>query len=118
MSEYKEGSGVLCGADYGLFWKIGGRALERLVIIIEDAMCRAVQVFVLVRIDRPQEAHKSKQSEPECNGNEVDDDVHASALLFMRKAFNVTISDEADIAIAAIKGVTFPVTAIGTAIIL
>jgi len=102
-------------AKSGLFWKIATPRLERAIIIVQDPVGSAVQIVILIRVYRPQKRPEAEQAKPQGNRDQINNNVH-SAPPFKRSAFNVTTSDEADMAMAAISGVTLPVTAIGTAI--
>ena len=114
--------------------RAGYSALD--VVVAKDAQRRTVEVVVLAAAERPQEGCEAQQAEPKRCRHQIDEDAHgvlhrawmnlgvaedisASALTCRRSrpriAFAVTISDEPDIASAAISGVTRPSTAIGTA---
>lgn len=109
----------------------------RLVIPVDkDALGGSLEILVLTAPQGPQEAPKSKRSEEEGHGDEVGKGRHDvcanwpaperlsglaacaggfAAKLCRRSAFPMTSSEEADMAIAAISGVTCPSMAIGTA---
>src|SRR5689334_18774046 len=105
------------------------------IVVRQHAQGRPFQVIVLPAPQRPQEGSEAEQTEAERGGHKVDEHVHAglrpacsagvagcgTASLRRRAARNalsVTISDEPDMAMAAISGVASPAMATGTAIAL
>lgn len=66
----------------------------------------AIEIVILVRIHRPQKRPKPQQAKAQGNGNEINDDFQWDYSQLRRRAFKVTMSEDADIAIAAISGVT------------
>lgn len=85
------------------------------LIINQDAQCRAIGVVELPAPERPEKCRKAEQAEAERNGDEEEQPSQRAAR-FSRNALATTINDEPDIAAAAISGVTWPVIASGTAI--
>lgn len=120
--------------------QFGFQSVVQLVFPIgKDPLGGAVEVFVLATLQSPQEAPQAKRSKEEGHRYEVGKGRHEDwANLVMserlsrrtffagelgmelcrRSAFPITSSEEADIAIAAIRGVTWPRMAIGTAMAL
>lgn len=105
----------------------------RNVAIVKYAKGGAIDVVILTAAQRPQKAGQRRKAEEQCQGNKKDQDIHLatagfSATRFVscfrrvagltRKALSVTTSEEPDIARAAIRGVTIPNIASGTAEIL
>lgn len=111
-------------------------ALRAVFPIDEDPLGGSVKIFVLATPQRPQEAAQAKRAKEEGDRDEVGKGRHedwANSLMSdrlagrtsfaselgtepcKRSALPMTSSDEADMAIAAIKGVTCPRIAIGTA---
>src|SRR5512140_3590542 len=87
------------------------------VIIRQHTQGSAVDIIVLAALERPQEGKEAGEAQPQRHRHQIDQDVH-DRLPRARSAFSVTSSDDPDIANAAIKGVTAPEIAIGTAIAL
>jgi len=101
------------------------------VVVVEDSQGRAVEVVVLVIAQGPEEAEQPDQAEKQSQRNEIDQHRHAAtsagdgvgravdgvrnARGRARTALTVTVTDETDMATAAISGVTTPNTASGTA---
>src|SRR5262245_53070806 len=102
------------------------------VVVREHAQGRPFHVVVLAALERPQEGGEAEQTEAQRGGDEVDEHVHAGLGLgwsagatacgagsarrrAARSALSVTISEEPDMATAAISGVARPAMAIGTA---
>lgn len=79
---------------------------------MKNSLGSAIQVFVLARLDGPQECDQSEQAERDGRRNKVHEHVHR-ALLRVR-AFKVTRMDDDDMANAAMSGVTKPAIAKGT----
>jgi len=73
----------------------------------------ALGVVILARPDCPDESRQSGQAHDDGDRDKNHKDIHGR-----RTAFKVTIRDDPDIASAAINGVAWPRTAIGTAITL
>ena len=95
------------------------------VTILYGAPACALQILKLPGIERPQEGCKPEQAEHQGCGDEPSERCHAwfsfipmgwSASRFVRRrsAFPVTAIDEADMASAAMSGVTNPAIASGT----
>ena len=74
----------------------------------------AVGVVILPMPQRPEKGHKPKPAEKQRHGDQVDKDFHAGAYLSL-SAFSETVTDDSDIAKAAMSGVARPKKAIGTA---
>ena len=92
-----------------------GRAVIMPIFLVldEDAQRSAVEIVELTMAKRPEESGEAQKAKPEGDWYQDEDPVHRSALLTARIA--TTISDEPDIAMAAISGVTSPRKASGTA---
>lgn len=71
-------------------------------------MRRTVQIIILSRAQRPHEAAKRNQSKRQGRRDKIEKNGHeiTSFARLARSAFTVTMTDEPDIAAAAIKGVT------------
>lgn len=114
-------------------------AFRPLVPVNEDTLGGSVEILVLTTPQGPQEARQSKPAQQQSHRYEIDQDCHegcvnvpvwerlsGGAVLLGTSgtkpcsldALPMTSSDEADIAIAAINGVTCPKMAIGTAMAL
>ena len=97
----------LAGAG-GLILFIG----KRFVVIHQDAVRRPVEIFVLARFHGPQEGDEPQKAHRQRDRYQPEKRRHLRASL---KALSVTMIEDADMAIAAIRGVTNPNTASGTA---
>ena len=78
----------------------------------------AVEVFELTRFHGPQEGAETERAKEQRRRDQVDQYAHVQPSIrasLRRNAFAVTISDDDDIAIAAIKGVANPNIAKGIA---
>lgn len=115
-----------------------GSAFRLVVPIDEDALSGPVKILILTTPQGPQKAGQPQRAKEQSCWYEVDERRHdgctdarmpervaegapvtsASTKPCRRNAFPMTSSDEADIAIAAINGVTCPRIAIGTAMVL
>jgi len=107
------------------------RRRRYLVLAMRLPTSRAVEVVVLVIAQGPEEAEEPDQAEKQSQRNEIDQHRHAAtsagdgvgravdgvrnARGRARTALTVTVTDETDMATAAISGVTTPNTASGTA---
>ena len=93
---------------------------RRALIIDQDAISSAFRIIELAAPDRPDEGRQSDKAKPDGNRNKIDEAGHQHPPFWRagRMALSVTISDEADMAIAATSGVANPATATGTAIML
>lgn len=89
----------------------------RPLIVNQDAQRGAIQIVELAAAQRPEKGTKPQKTKPKRNGDEKGNSGHFAAA-FSRKALATTITEEPDMASAAIKGVTSPMIAIGTAMIL
>src|SRR3990172_4446099 len=77
----------------------------------------AVEILVLTALERPKKCCKAKSSEQQRNWNEPGQRRHVASskvLLLSRTALAVTVTEDADIATAATRGVTSPAIASGT----
>ena len=74
----------------------------------------AVRVFELAPLEHPEERRKSNTTQEERNGDKDAKNVHRAAY-FKRNALSDTVSDDEDMARAAISGVASPAMAKGTA---
>ena len=96
------------------------RSLGPEVVVRQDANGGPLEIVILTAAHRPEKRAEPEAAEPEREGNENDENGHAtgSADVFAaraRNAFTVTSSEEPDIESAAISGVTWPRIASGTA---
>lgn len=86
------------------------------IVVRENAQRGAADIVILPAAHRPEKREEAGKSETERHRHKINQHVHRRAPpLPARKAFSVTSMDEPDIASAAIKGVTIPAMAIGTA---
>lgn len=92
-------------------------SIDRLILINQDTQGCAIQIFELSAAQRPEKGAEAKKAKSECDRDEEGDARHFAAP-FSRSALATTITDEPDIASAAISGVTMPIIAKGTAITL
>jgi len=76
---------------------------------------RAVEIVVLTGLQRPKEQQHAKRAQRDRGNGEHHERVHRYTLRVKRSAFSMTMSDDPDIATAAISGVTNPNAARGTA---
>ena len=85
-----------------------GATVRRLLVILQDAPRRPFQILVLPRVERPKEGGEACQSEQERARDKPSECSHLKATLLVRNlnAFAVTAKDDADMAIAARRGVT------------
>lgn len=91
---------------------MSGRGI--IVPVDEDAQGRALEIIELAGAKRPEEAAQAAKPQQQRHRDQEGQPVHRAAPR-SRSALPTTISDEADIASAAIKGVTTPAIASGTA---
>ena len=88
-----------------------------MVAFIQNTDGRALRVLELPGFQRPAEGRKPRKGQPGNAEKHENEDVHHTPPLLsgpaIRRAFSVTTADEADMAIAAISGVTHPASAIG-----
>src|SRR5690606_15051238 len=127
-----EGSGL-----FGLRAAVAGTTRSRravLSVIQQDALGRAVQIFVLPVAQRPEEGKKRSSAHQKGDGNEPREITHeaASASFPARRlaatgfgvsprslrALATTRMEESDMAMAAISGVTWPARASGRTVTL
>ena len=97
--------------------KIGLRLLWRLVVG-DCAPRRTVEIVILAAPERPEEGDEPSKTEGQRQGNQDDQDFHdviPRKVLRARSEFSMTRIDDPLIAAAAIRGVTTPLIAIGTA---
>jgi hypothetical protein len=104
----------------------------RRLLVEQDALGSAVQVVVLAALQRPEEGGKADGAEQQRDRDEIDENIHAGALLSgpvrgngkarpgrtataSRNELAVTRMEDDDIATAAMSGVTIPAMASGTA---
>ena len=95
-------------------------ALERVVLIDQDALAGTFRIVELARVDSPEKGPEAGRAEQKGKRDEIDEPGQeiGSFDLVGRIAFSVTITDEADMAMAATSGVANPATAMGTATML
>jgi haloacetate dehalogenase len=90
-------------------------------VVEQDAVCGAIEVLELAILERPQERAQPEQTQKQRGRYQIEETGHGARLRWCkasRMAFSVTTSEDADIAAAAINGVTRPATASGSAIML
>ena len=85
------------------------------VILAQDAVAVAFRIVELPVPQRPEERCKTKAAQEQRYRDEVDKHLHRRSPYFSRSAFSVTVSDDVDIASAAMSGVASPTSATGTA---
>ena len=92
----------------------------RRVVIGNRAPGGAVEVVILIGLERPHEAREAEQAKEQGERHKIDQHFHqgVSRTVCARNALAITRMDEPDIASAAISGVTYPMIASGTAIAL
>ena len=109
---------------------------SRTIVVVVDGPPRCtVQIVILAAFQGPEEGEESQSTKAKRNGNEVDENVHASftpcgigagpagmtnglsapARRLSLSALATTMIDDVDMATAAIRGVAYPASAIGTA---
>lgn len=91
-----------------------GEVTSVVLVVEEDAVGRAFRVVELAMAQGPEEGGKAREAETERNGYQEQQAVHLTALA-RRSELATTISELADIAAAAMSGVSKPATARGTA---
>lgn len=96
----------------------GGRILPLalgldVVIIEQNPIGRAVQILELTRPQCPKKSGEPQSAKDQCHWNQHQEIAHQTLLDDRRNALVMTITDEVDIEMAAISGVTIPMTAIG-----
>lgn len=84
-------------------------------LVDEDALARTLEILVLVAAYRPQERQERPAPQQQGQWDEVDEAAHGSLPARSRRALPTTVSDDADMASAAAKGVIWPRKAIGSA---
>ena len=84
------------------------------LILEQDAVGGPVQVVELAGLQSPEESDQPDTPENEGDGNEHQKVGQPVLPRDSRRALPITTSDDVDMAIAAIRGVTNPATAIGT----
>ena len=98
------------------------------LVIVENPLAGAVEIIVLTRLEAPEERPQGADTHHQGDRNQKEQARHARAFCnsrvdsgwparrnLSRSALPTTTNDEADIAIAARRGVTCPATASGTA---
>lgn len=110
------------------FGRLGGGG----VFLEQNAVRGAVEVFVLAASQRPEEGRQGDAAEKKRDGNQIEIVRHSAGARFIRQeagwgagiaargAFKrwelpTTMTDDSDMASAAISGVTYPDKAMGTA---
>ena len=91
--------------------------IGRSLVLDQDAQRGAIKIVELAAAQRPEKGPQSKQAKPQRNRDQDQDACHFAAP-FNRKALATTMTEEPDMASAAINGVTIPMIAIGTAMTL
>src|SRR5215216_1185930 len=112
-----EGQTCVYQAAGCFIWTDAFRDSSRL-IIRNGPPGRAVKVVILTALERPEKSEQPCETEAERQRHQNDEHFHHGlrcATRRARSAFNITSSEEPDIASAAISGVTNPAMAIGTA---
>ncbi len=85
-----------------------------ILMIDEDPQSRAIRIIELPAPQRPEKRRQSRQTERQGNGDEQEEPVHWTAQR-SRSEFATTMSELEDMASAAMRGVTKPPIASGTA---
>src|SRR5260221_11372761 len=85
---------------------------QRPVVVVEDALGGAIEVVELARAQRPEEGQQADQAEAERQRDEKEKDAHRRDPP-KRSALPITSSEEPDMAMAAISGLTGPALASG-----
>lgn len=93
----------------GGLWLLGWR-----VLVDQDAHRGALRIVELPAAQRPVKRGQPGKAEAQRDRYEEDEAVHFAAPL-NRSALATTMIEEVDMAMAAISGVTLPITASGTA---
>lgn len=91
---------------------------KRFILIRKDAIGCSGRVIELSRTGRPDKSAEAEKSQSDRGWDQKEKIVHDKRFIPGRIAFSVTMIDDADMAMAAISGVTNPATAIGTAMTL
>ena len=90
-----------------------------LLIVDQDTMRRAIHVVILARAHGPEKRSQPSEAHDERDGDKEGEAGHclpcSCGPRASRSEFATTISELSDIATAAIKGVTYPNSASGTA---
>ena len=90
--------------------------IDGILVIVKYALGGAVEIIVLTGFHRPDKRRKPGPAHNKRYRNEIEQRRHRPSFSArMRKAFNVTMTDEPDMARAARSGVTNPNTASGIA---
>ena len=80
----------------------------------QNSLSGSIQIIELARFQGPKKACESQQAKEQCSGDKKYQHAH-DRIQLRRRALSVTSSEEDDMATAAIRGVTRPHTASGTA---
>src|SRR5690606_19579475 len=92
-----------------------GTGLTSVVLVVEqDSVGRAFGILELAVAQRPEERREAGEAQSERNGDQEQQAVHLTAFA-SRSELATTTSELADIAAAAISGVSIPASASGTA---
>jgi hypothetical protein len=96
---------------------------RRRIVVEQDPIRGSIQIVVLPRPQRPQEKAKPTGTDGQADRQQEQEDrqrlaPHRLASRCRRRLLAITSSDELDIAAAASHGVTQPVTASGTMMML
>lgn len=98
-----------------LVGKVGRRVGRREFVILEqDAVSGPVEVVELTRFQSPEKREQAEKSEQESGRDQEQQNIHRPQPRFSRSEFVVTRSEDADMAMAAPRGVTSPAIASGT----
>src|SRR5690606_4849835 len=95
-------------------WSRGSRQVVFVLVIDQDAIGGAFGIVELAIAQRPEKGRQPRQSQPQGNGYQEQQAVHLTARA-RRSELAMTTSELADIAAAAINGVSIPASARGTA---
>ncbi len=90
------------------------RALFVILIVDQDAVGRTIEIFELPVAHSPEKHRQTEYTEAKSNGDKEEKPGHRVDLA-SRSELATTTSELSDIAIAAIRGVTSPARASGTA---
>lgn len=92
----------------------GERGAAHSVLVYQDAVGGAFGIVELAVAQRPEERHEAEETEAQRNRDQEQQAVHRTARA-KRSEFATTTSELADMAAAAISGVSRPAMASGTA---
>ncbi len=110
----------VCRLPFGLIGSWNGRRTRpvRRLLLDKNAGGGAIKIIVLSALERPHEGEQPGNTHQE-RDRDQEEETHVRAVPPpMRNAFATTRMEDSDMAIAAMRGVTKPAIAIGTATML